>query len=75
MFGAVVLIWLDANQHGIARVDITLPSDTTEVTTVTTGAGGQFVLPPQAVQAASGRRLRLEFEGDGRERGAVAYIE
>lgn len=74
LFGAVVIIWLDANQHGIARVDITLPSDRTEVTTVTTGAGGQFVLPPQAVRAASGRSLRLEFDGDGRERGAVAYI-
>ena len=74
LFGAVAMIWMDANQHGISRVDITLPSDRTEVTTVTTGAGGQFVLPPQAVQAASGRRLRLEFDGDGRERGAVAYI-
>jgi hypothetical protein len=73
LFGTVTVIWLDADHHGLYRTVIRLPDDATEVATVTTGADGRFDFPARDVESLAGRRLKLEFQGNPADRGAVAY--
>jgi hypothetical protein len=72
LFGTVVVIWFDADRHGLSRAYLRLPRDLSDVASAITGADGRFAFPASVVRAP-GRGLRLEFDGGAADRGAVAY--
>jgi hypothetical protein len=74
LFGSVTLIWLDADQHGLFRTDVLLPSDVANIATTTSDADGRFSFASTDVEPTKGRPVRLEFNDSAPYRKSITYI-
>ena len=74
LFGTATLIWLDAQQHGLFRTNITLGADAHPVATARTDAGGGFTLQLPAGRGLAHQALRAFYPGSHTTRAAYAAL-